>query len=384
VRAVGARRALQDAIVNMTRSHTSPAATTVFEAVADAGLVDAAVTFTAYRGRTRHEIRLPAPARRNRWFEAVDGPRRFFFFNLYESDDTGAGLAVRSRTAGSVDAYAAAVGRWLVTRDGFDLLVYYLPDYDFASHASGPDAALDALERADRCVAELLNAAGGIDAFLERYAIVVCADHGQTPVVREARLEKPYSDLRILARRRVDPARCDVAVAASNRAGMVYRLPGCALDDRALAERLDAAAWADVVLFREDGAAVARREGEELRFAPDESGWRLEGDASLLDPERYPNGVERAWRALACPNAGEVIVSPADGFELLDLGGRSHAGGGSHGSLLAGDSTVPVIAVGLDGGLPSRPQTAEIAPALLAHLGVEPPPSMRRLAHVAA
>ena len=39
---------------------------------------------------------------------------------------------------GSIDAYAAAVGRWLVTRDGFDLLVYYLPDYDYASHALGP------------------------------------------------------------------------------------------------------------------------------------------------------------------------------------------------------------------------------------------------------
>ena len=53
---------------------------------------------------------------------------------------TGAPVAVFGRSTGSIDAYAGYVGRWLVTRDGFDLLVYYLPDYDFASHALGPGA----------------------------------------------------------------------------------------------------------------------------------------------------------------------------------------------------------------------------------------------------
>ena len=51
---------------------------------------------------------------------------------------TGAPVGVFGRSTGSIDAYAGYVGRWLVTRDGFDLLVYYLPDYDFASHALGP------------------------------------------------------------------------------------------------------------------------------------------------------------------------------------------------------------------------------------------------------
>ena len=79
----------------------------------------------------------------------MNGPKRFFFYSLYESDRTGAPIAVRNRALGSIDAYAAWVGRWLVTRDGFDLLVYYLPDYDYASHAAGPDAAHEALARSD-------------------------------------------------------------------------------------------------------------------------------------------------------------------------------------------------------------------------------------------
>src|SRR5581483_9299885 len=96
-------------------------------------------------------------------------PRPFFYYSLFESDETGAPLAVRNRSAGSIDEYAAAVGRWLVTRDGFDFLVYYLSDYDYASHALGPEGAAGKLADADRAVGALLDAAGGPDGFLERY-----------------------------------------------------------------------------------------------------------------------------------------------------------------------------------------------------------------------
>jgi hypothetical protein len=371
MRAAGARRALQDAVFEMTRSHLSRGATTVFEALEDAGLVTAAINFTCYRGRTRHAIRLPEVMRRNRWFEAVDGPTRFFFFNLFESDPTGAPLAIRSRTRGSIDSYAAVVGRWLVTRDGFDFLVFYLPDFDYASHAVGPEAALDALEHADAALAELLRAAGGVEDFLERYAIVVCSDHGQTPVERGVKLGSSLA---------LDGD--GVVVAASNRAGMIYRLPDYPAPVRELAERLDEDASADVVLFREDGFAAARRDGREFRFAPENGGWRSEGDAEVLDPERYPNGCERAWRALVCPNAGDVLVSAAEGHEFADLGGSHHAGGGSHGSLLAGDSTVPVILAGLErGSLGDEASVTDIAPLVLAHFGVDTPTSMRTAAH---
>jgi hypothetical protein len=365
----------------MTRSHLSPSATTVFEALDDAGLVTAAINVTCYRGRTRHAIRLPGVASRNRWYEATYGPKRFFFYNVFESDPTGARLAVRSRPAGSCDAYAAAIGRWLVTRDGFDFLFFYLPDYDYASHAAGPDSAFEALVRADAALAELMHAAGGFEAFLERYAVVVCSDHGQTAVGRVARLADSLHGLRVFTgRRRHAVERCDVAVAASNRAGMVYRLDRCRESARDLAGRLAADPAADVVLFSENGEAVAQRGGAELRIARDRMGWRLDGDAGVLDPARYPNGIARAWHAVACPNAGDVIVSAAEGYEFADAGGSHHAGGGSHGSLLAGDSLVPVLAVGLgDDSLPRRLDLVDLAPLALSHFGVEAPaPGLER------
>jgi predicted AlkP superfamily pyrophosphatase or phosphodiesterase len=377
VRAAGTRRSLRDSIFAMTQEHLAPDALTVFEALEDDGLDSAAINFTCYRGRTRHSIKLPVPTGRNRWYEGAWGPRRFFFFNLYESDATGAPLAIRSRPEGSIDAYAASIGRWLVTRDGFDFLVFYLPDYDYASHVAGPEGALAALERADGNLGELMVAAGGPDEFLDRYAIVVCSDHGQTRVDDVARLQDAYADFAVFTGRRTeDPAGADIVVTASNRSGMVY-----ALNDtpaRELAEQLDGHPAVDLALFEEGGEAVARRERAEFRFSPENGRWRTVGDEQVLDPSRYPNGLDRAWCALACRNAGEVIVSAATGWEFEDLGGRHHAGGGSHGSLLAGDSMIPIIASGVD-ELPllDHPSITDLAPLALAHFGVEPPASMR-------
>ena len=346
VRAAGTKRSLVDTVYGLNASHLGRRAVTVYEALEDAGLVAAAVNITCYRGRTEHSPTVPFLTR------PALGPSRFFFYNLFQSDVTGAPLSVRNRPRGTIDAYAAAVGRWLVTRDGFDFLVFYLSDYDYASHAQGPDAAHAALARCDDAVGTLIAAAGGPDEFLERYAVILCSDHGQTPVHDVARLQDTFPD---------------AIVTASNRAGMVY---ADAAPLPALASRLDGNPAVDVVLWREGEEAVARRDGEELRF----TSTAAKGDASILD---HPDGLERAWAALANPNAGELIVSAAAGWEFADLGGRNHAGGGSHGSLLAGDSEVPMLTVGLD-VLPGS--IVEVMPAVLDHFGVGAPAYARVLA----
>jgi predicted AlkP superfamily pyrophosphatase or phosphodiesterase len=345
MRAVGARRAIRDAIVEMNAEHLSRDAVTVFEALENDGLVAAAVNVPCYRGRTRHVATVPGLAR------PVDGPSRFFYYSLFESDVTGAPLAIRGRAAGSIDAYAGAVGRWLVTRDGFDFLFFYLPDYDFASHALGPGAADAALARSDQAVAALVEAAGGLGAFLDRYDVVVCSDHGQMPVEQPFRLEELLSDFRLL--RPSSRGDADLAVAASNRAGMVYLLPEARVEPRTVAERLRGEPALDIVMFRDGDDAVAFRDGGELHFGPGEDGWQ-----------------GRAWAALANPNAGDVLVSAAPGVELADLGGRHHVGGGSHGSVLDGDSVVPMLVVG--GASPPTAITG-VAPLVLQHFGVEAP-----------
>jgi len=361
LRAAGMAQSVIDTIFNMNQKHLGSEAVTIYEALEDAGLVTAAVNITCYRGRTRHVPTVPGLTK------PAYGPKRFFYYSLFESDPTGAPLAVRDRAGGSVDAYAAAVGRWLVTRDGFDFLAYYLSDFDYVSHAHGPAGAEEiALARTDAALQALLDAAGGPDSFLERYAVILHSDHGQTHVAEAARLEEPlerYAD--------------EVVVAASNRAGQVYLHPGARVETAELARALDGEPSLETSLRREGADAVARREGEELRFRPAGADWETSGDTAILD---HPDALQRAWSALANPAAGELLVSAAAGWELVDLGGGHHAGGGSHGSLAAGDSMVPLLTIGVEAA-PTR--ITEIAPAVLTHFGVEPPPYQRALAHVA-
>jgi hypothetical protein len=357
-RRAGALRWWRDTVFSLNGEHLAPESVTMFEALADAGLETAAVNTPVYRGRTEHRPTLPGLRR------PVLGPDRFYFYNLFESDTTGASLAVRNRAAGSIDDYAEAVGRWLVVRDGFDFLFYYLSDLDLASHAVGPGATAQALAQADARIAALVESAGGLDEFLGRYALIVCSDHGQSAVRHVASPQATLAGLSGTGRR---GGGGDVMVTASNRAAMVYRLPECRPEPAELAEQLDGDPAVEVVLYRDRGEAVARRAGVELRFAPTGNGWRTSGESRVLD---QPGALERSWRALANPNAGDLLLSAAPGYEFADLAGRHHAGGGSHGSLEREDSEVPMLAVGLD-RLPAG--ISEIAPTVLEHFGVAPP-----------
>ena len=279
LRASGLVQGVRDTVVNLNERHLLRSAETVFEALEDAGLTTAAINITTYRGRNRHLSPIPG-------FPPVHGPKRFFFYSVYESDRTGAPIAWLNRSLGSIDAYAAAIGRWLVTRDGFDLLVHYLPDYDYASHALGPDAAHEALGRADASIAALLRC--------RRRA-------GRVPRALRRRRSAPTT-----ARR---PSRTGRSARGPGRARRPPRTaPRCstATIRARLATALDGEPSVDLALFLEDGEVVARRDGDE--------------DPALLDD--YPDGRARAEGALRNPNAGEVLVSAAPGWEFVDLAGR--------------------------------------------------------------
>ena len=181
---------------------------------------------------------------------------------------------------------------------------------------------------------------------------MLLSDHGQTPVEQAARLEAPLAAVRRAGcRARLEPG----------RAG--YLLLDARVDAAKLARRLRRRGGSrDVTLRLEDGEAVARREREELRFRPAPTAGRRPATQSR------PSGCASALLvALANPNAGELLVSAAPGWEFADLGGRHHAGGGSHGSLVEGDSIVPVLTVGIEATIES---ITDVTPAVLSHFGV--------------
>ena len=199
----------------MNAHHLSPGATTVYEALEDAGLVAGAVNITCYRGRHRYLPTLRGVSR------AAYGPRRFFFYGLFESDRTGAPFAVRSRRAGSVDAYAAAsdAGSSRATASTSSPTTSRATTSPRTRHGPDGAAADQALEQADAAIRALLDAAGGPDEFLERYAVVAPLRSRPDGVERQRGWRSPS---------RISRDRSSST--ASNRAGQVYLLPGARVD----------------------------------------------------------------------------------------------------------------------------------------------------------
>ena len=82
VRAAGISRSLRDTVFEINRSQLSKRATTVYEALEDEGFVAGAINITCYRGRTRHLPVIPG-------VPAAYGPKRFFYYSLFESEQDG-------------------------------------------------------------------------------------------------------------------------------------------------------------------------------------------------------------------------------------------------------------------------------------------------------
>ncbi|HEX8051260.1 MAG TPA: alkaline phosphatase family protein [Solirubrobacterales bacterium] len=415
-RAFGVFRALYDLVYNMNLGHLSPEVETVFESLEDAGARTACTPFLIYRGRQRHEVsldgllRMAVDATRLKFHHHTWGPTDLFYGDLYASRE----VPCRSTSIpGNRDGYAACCAAELMREDLYDFLLLSLPDNDHYSHHHGPEASLESIAKADACFATYAEEAGGLDEFLEGHAVILLADHAQTDVHRGLPLaELLGAEWSVLQPSEERPERSQLAVSPTGRAAHVYLLPGEGErpDPTEVGERLGVIEGVDLVcrlegadgvpLVREspgaplaggEWAAVERR-GRALRFRPggevgDLRGgsWELDGDLAALEAsveggrlrsETYPDPLARVWSALTAPHAGDFVVSLAPGFEAVDWGGVSHAGGGSHGALHAGDSLGPLLFVGCGPeSAAEREQWTlrDVAPVVLEHFGVAAP-----------
>lgn len=394
-RTVGVFRALYDLVYNMNLAHLSPAAETLFERLDDAGLRTACTPFLIYRGRHRHEVSLEGLVRR-----AVDttrlkfhhhtwGPGELFYGELYASREVP---CKASSIPGSRDGYSACCAAELERAGDYDFLLFSLPDNDNYSHRFGPEASVESIAKADHCFAKLVEAGGGLERFLDEHALILVADHAQTPVSRGLPLAELLArDWTVLAPSDDKPELAQLAVSPTGRAAHVYVLPGEGerADPDVVRRRLGETEGIDLVCRREGETAVVERGGERLSFRPggrvrDLRGgrWELEGDPAVLEgsvarrtfrSDEYPDALARVFAAVSAPQAGDFVVSLAAGYEAVDWGGVSHAGGGSHGSLGAGDSLGPLLFVGCgpeDAGEREQWALRDVAGVVLQHFGL--------------
>jgi hypothetical protein len=415
-RAFGVFRALYDLVYNMNLGHLSPEVETLFESLEDAGARTACTPFLIYRGRRRHQVTLEGLMRR-----AVDatklkfrhhtwGPTDLFYGDLYASRE----VPCRSTSIpGNRDGYAACCAAELMREDLYDFLLLSLPDNDHYSHRHGPEASIESIAKADACFATFAEEAGGLDEFLAAHAVILLADHSQTEVHRGLPLVELLSaEWSVLQPSEDRPELAQLAVSPTGRAAHVYLLPGDGerAEPTAVAARLGVIEGVDLVCRLEgpDGKplrrespgmpagggewAVIERDEAVLRFRPggevgDLRGgsWELEGDLAALEAsvaagrltsETYPDPLARVWAALTAPHCGDFLVSLAPGFEAVDWGGVSHAGGGSHGALHAGDSLGPLLFVGCGPeSAAEREQWTlrDVAPVVREHFGLAAP-----------
>jgi len=412
-RAVGVFRALYDLVYNMNLAHLSPHIETLFERLDDAGVRTACTPFLIYRGRHRHQVSLDGLLRRAvettrlKFRHHTWGPAELFYGDLYASREVP---CKSTSIPGSRDGYSACCAAELERAGNYDFLLFSLADNDNYSHRHGPEASVESIAKADHCFAKLVEAGGGLERFLADHALILLADHAQTPVSRGL----PLADLlarewSVLAPSDDRPELAQLAVSPTGRAAHIYLLPGegerpdHAEVVRRLAETegIDLVCWLEAVdglpLRRHDVGvpagegvtAVVQRRGEKLRFAPggeleDLRGgrWNINGHLAVLAAveedgrirsDEYPDPLARVFAALTSPHAGDVVVSLAPGYEAVDWGGVSHAGGGSHGSLHRGDSLGPLLFVGCgpeDPGEREQWTLRDVAPVVLEHFGL--------------
>jgi hypothetical protein len=390
-RTFGIVRSLQDTVYNMNLAHLSRARRTVFEHLQDGGVRTAGTTYLIYRGRTRHEAAegglYPTIARAagGQFRHAVWGPDELFYADVFASRKTDCRSALGM--PGQRDQHTACVTAHIVENDLADFVLVSLPDNDTYSHRRGPFAQVTSIASADRALERIMHAGGGPDAFLRDHAVIVMSDHSQTAVADRVNLAEALGSWDVLMPDQ-DPATAEIAVCPSQRSAQVYVLDPEKREALAprLVRDLKAVEGLDAIVRSDGGEAAVWTPRGELRFAPGDDlvdprggGWSVDGELRALGLEvedgrvesrSHPLALSRLWSALQSPRTGDVLVSADAGYEFVDWGGIAHLGGGSHGSLLRGDSLGALIVAGLEVPPADHPQQwtiADVTPLVLHH-----------------
>ena len=385
-------------------------APTLFETIEGAGLGAACVNYLVYKGSVGHKVRVPflmsllpgVPFR-----ETICGPS-VLCLGDFITPRTRRRRKVKDRGGlmhrfGMDDASTAVMLRQLVEDHSLpDFTLAYFADNDFRSHEIGPHKALPVIDRVDRALGDVFEAAGGAERFLRDTCVIVTSDHGHCEILPDEdraviRLDQVLGHFRLAELGR--PWRNDdqIMICPNMRAAQIYlhqqavtpeHVARVALGD----ERVDLVMWhsrlsvgggEDVyVVDSHRGRLEFERASLRAAQARDEygTGWRWRGHAEALQLDVvdgvvtsaiYPNAFERIAGVLDAPNSGELWLTARPGCEFEVPGGKAHVGGASHGALHALDSLSPVIIGGAGASrLPRAMRSVDLAPMCLQLLGL--------------
>ena len=383
-------------------------APTLFEEVERAGRRAACVNYLVYRGHIRHHVNVP-------WLlavlpgvpltETVCGPSTLCLGDFVATRTLRGKVKDRGGLLHRFGMDDASTAQMLceLAEDGAmgDFTLAYFADNDYRSHEVGPAGALPAVERVDRALGDMFDAAGGFDRFMAETTVIVTSDHGHCEVLEDAGDAVIALDSLLHEFRQGDIGSAwqdadEIMICPNMRSAQVHvqkrttvlvdRVARAALSD----PRVDLALWrqesgawgASYVVLSQRGRFEFGRGANGAAHARDAFGaeWSWRGDPGALQLDlaegtivstEYPNALERIAGALDASDSGDVWLTAQPGCEFEVRGGKAHVGGGSHGSLHALDSTSLFVAGGAQPPeVPETLRSVDIAPMCLESLGL--------------
>ena len=388
----GPLKVFDNNVWRMNRDHLT--APTLFERLHERGVEGSCVHFPIRRGPYNHPVRLKSVERVARTGDylggSVRGPREYYMGDLFHSRRTVAngreGSGGLLQSAGINDEHAAEVGAMLLREEVTPFNLVYFFKGDSVTHHKGLGAQRRWIERADRYVERIFDAAGGLERVLAEYAVLALSDHGHNPLIDDSRRSR-YVDLNAAlpgsvpisprSRLRGDD---EVLILPNSRAAFLYL--GEKASPEAVAGRLAPARGVDLAAWQDGGRIRVLRQGRELSFRPSPEtgsgaqdaagrGWDLDGDPAALDLSvsgggisygEYPDALERLWGGVGSSRTGEVMLSATPGHTFGEVSRGFHKAS-DHGSLHASDSNIFALA----SGMPAPRRITDVAPILLSH-----------------
>jgi hypothetical protein len=384
-------------------------AETIFERLEDDAYTCASLNFLIFRGRQLHTATTPWTLRL--WpgvpsTVELNGPE-VLCLGDFVSRRTDRPQQPRFSGPGGIfhrygftDPTTARQLMQLVQQGLPDFTLAYFPDNDFDSHSAGPEQALTTLQRVDRQLADVAEAAGGLDRLLNETAVVITGDHSQSRLDADpvgVDLSKVLSDYRQVDAGRPWQDGEELMICPNLRAAQIYLRREYELQQADVIERLLNEPGIDQVIERrihgpdDHRYLVHTSDRGQLEFwaadavagrVEDSFGgyWNFRGELKAVDAEvtkrdklvygDYPNALERVAHSFDRQFSGDLWATVRLGHEVCDTSGRPNQYG-SHGSLHQLDSTSPLIVAGVQQSIDRHEslRIVDVAPLCLSLLG---------------
>jgi len=399
---IGPKQVVLNLLTRLNEEHLNSETPTLYEELEAGGYSSGNVNFFMHRAMHPHRAKIPFLLSLVTGFglkqEKISGPAHLTLGQLIHPPYSGRPMFYPKgpfHRYGLNDVFSGMITAQLVReKKQPDFTVVYFPDNDKHSHQYGPLRSGPSIERADQQVALVLDQFTSWEKALEENVIIVTGDHAQSTVGlgKEYLIDLDYALKcfgRLTPTEDASTANKEIAICPNERMAFIYVLQR---ETEILPEVVGILAQdprnAQIAWKVSENKYCVVQGGTEKRLWFSRVGpyqdiygqfWSFEGDLSVVDAQqadhqtltfgKFPDAFNRLISALEVRTGSRVVVSAASGYEYFAVGAPFHPGGGSHGSLEAEDSTVPMIISGLPVSV-KNPRIIDLYTMILDHFGL--------------